>query len=154
MSRINLSGMIFILVVFVAVGCSATQEKPHPLWDKTVTLPNGEVVLDISGEWDLLGEFYGIFGGAEPLKDIPKFTQEEATFLGVKQIASQYKPAGSEMFKGELDINGFKEIYVYIASSAMDYTFVWEKCKWEIINSGNAINLDCGKRATYSLTRK
>jgi len=34
-------------------------------WKKTVTLPSGEVILDMSGEWDDQQEFLGYSVGLE-----------------------------------------------------------------------------------------
>jgi len=123
-------------------------------WEKTVTLPSGEVVLDISGEWDNQKKFYGFFGFLAPVQDIVKFTQEGTKFNGVKQIGTKWIPKGTETIKGELDKDGFKVVYSYIGSSALDGSLKWEECKWEISENGNKVNLDCGGRAKMTLTRK
>ena len=159
MLRINSIDIILILVVVVAIGCSATQDKSNPEWEKTVTLPSGEMVMDISGEWDLKVEFYGLFDWAVTIKEIHKITQEGSTFLGVIQTTSNWmkspwKPVGSESIKGKLNEDGFREVFVNIGSKTWDGSFVWEPCEWEIIDRGNAINLDCGERAKLFYTRK
>jgi len=152
MSRINYIGIILILMFIVVVGCSATQEKPHPLWDKTVTLPGGEVVLDMSGEWDVKSFGYGVLswwdGGLETLT----FKQNGNMFVANTQVDGRWVPAGAETIKGELNKDGFKVVTAYIGSE--DGTFVWEECMWEIIERGNKVKIDCGERIHRTIIRK
>lgn len=154
MSHFNLSGIVLILVVIIAVGCSATQEIQHPLWDRTVTLPSGEVVLDMDGEWDHKGEGYGVFSWLKGIPDTLTVKQDGNMFVAIKQVGSKWVPAGADTIKGELDKNGFKAVYAYIGATAMDGTFVWEECLWVISERGNKVDLDCGDRIKRSLTRK
>jgi hypothetical protein len=154
MLRVNRLGIVLVLVLVVAVGCSTTQKKSHPLWEKTVTLPNGEVVLDMSGEWDTKYIGYGVFDWLGTIPDILTITQKDNAFTAIKQIGSTYVPKGSETIKGEVDENGFKAVYSFIGSKAMDGTHDWEECKWEISEKGNKVDLDCGERLKTTLTRK
>ncbi len=137
------------LIVFASVAIAQAAEKG---WEKTVTLPSGEVILDMSGEWDLLYEKYGPFRGK--ISDILTITQEGTTFTAVKQIGSWVIPKGAETIKGELDKGGFKAVYVFIGAYPRDGTFVWEPCKWEINENGNKVMLDCGERIRATLTRR
>ena len=123
-------------------------------WQKTVTLPNGDVILDMSGEWDTHWEFYGTFSWIQPVTDIVKITQKGTTFTGVKQIASKWRPKGAETIKGKLEKVGFKEVYAYMHTGVMSEGFAWEKCNWEISENGNKMNLDCGERAKITLIRR
>ena len=61
-----------LLVAFASVAIAQMAEKG---WKKTVTLPSGEVILDMSGEWDVLYEYYGAYGGLRPSKGIMMVTQ-------------------------------------------------------------------------------
>ena len=141
-----------VLIVFASVAIAQTAEKG---WEKTITLPSGEVILDMNGEWDDMGKGYGIFSPwGEFSPEILTITQEGNTFTAIKQIGSEWVPKGAETIKGELDKDGFKVIYSYIASEAMDGSFVWDECEWKISNNGNKIALDCGKRIKTTLTRK
>ncbi len=79
-------------------------------WEKTFTLPSGEVILDMSGEWDDHIEFYGPFGFLPPATDILTITQEGNTFTGVRKIGTKWVPKGTETIKGELDKDGFKAV--------------------------------------------
>jgi hypothetical protein len=145
-----------VLVFALLIVCSsfAIAQMAEKGWKKTVTLPSGEVILDMSGEWDVLYEHYGIFEWVGSMSDILTITQEGATFTAVKQIGSRWVPKGAETIKGELDKDGFKEVYTYMSSKAMDGSFGWEKCKWRISESGNKVSLDCGERAKATLTRR
>ena len=123
-------------------------------WKKTVTLPSGEVILDMSGEWDVLYEFYGLFSMVAPCTNLLAITQEGTTFTAVKKIGTIWQPKGVESFKGELNKDGFKEVYTYMGSPAMDGSFLWEPCKWEISENGNKVVLDCVERSKRTLTRR
>jgi hypothetical protein len=139
------------LIAFISVAIAQMAEKG---WEKTVTLPSGEVILDMSGEWDVLYEHYGPFSRFGTGSDILTITQEGTTFTAVKQIGSKWVPKGAETIKGELDKDGFKAVYSYIGALAMDGSFNWEPSKWEISENGNKVALDCGERAKATLTRR
>ncbi len=143
---------VFVLAVLIALASLAIAQKAKEGWQKTVTLPSGEVILDMSGEWDLLYEKYGPFRG--DISDILTITQEGTTFTAVKQIGSWWVPKGAETIKGELDKDGFKAVYAYIGAYPIDGSFVWEACKWEINENGNKVMLDCGQRIKATLSRR
>ncbi len=145
---------VLILAFFIAFASVAIAQMAAKGWEKTVTLSSGEVILDMSGEWDVVGGGYGIFSWYKGSPEILTITQEENTFTAVKQIGSKWVPKGAETIKGELDKHGFKVVYSYIASEAMDGTFDWEECKWEISEKGNKIDLDCGERIKRTLTKR
>ena len=139
------------LIAFISVAIAQKAEKG---WKNIVTLPSGEVILDMTGEWDQVDEGYGIFSWFEGSPEILTITQEGNRFTAVKQIGSKWVPKGAETIKGELDKHGFKVIYSYIASEAMDGSFDWEECKWEISEKGNKVDLDCGERIKTTFTRR
>jgi hypothetical protein len=58
-------------------------------WKKTVVLSNGEVILDISGDWDNQVEFYGPFNFIALVQDFVQIKQEDTTFTGAVQVGSQ-----------------------------------------------------------------
>jgi hypothetical protein len=145
---------VFVFALLFAFGSVTIAQMVKKGWEKTVTLPSDEVVLDMSGEWDSLFEFYGVFNGIQPVTGIVSITQEGTIFTGVKQIASMWIPKGTETIKGEMDKDGFKAVYVYIGSEAWDGRLEWEECKWESSENGNKICVDCGERAKRTLTRR
>lgn len=108
-------------------------------WKNTVTLQSGEVILDMSREWDNHIEFYGPISWVEPVEDITKFTQEGTTFICAKQIANKWSPKGTKTIKGELNKDGFKVVYAYIGDQWG--TFDWTECKWEISKNENLFSL-------------
>jgi hypothetical protein len=146
--------VLMALIARVSFLYIARAQMGGKTWEKTVTLPNGEVILDMSGEWDSLMEFYGRMIVIPPVSDILAITQEGkgTTFIGVKQIGSQWTPKGSESIKGELNKDGFKSVYAYIGD--IDESFGWAPCKWEISENGNKVVLDCGERVEVTLTRR
>ena len=123
-------------------------------WKNTVTLPSGEVILDMTGDWDQVGEGCGVFSWYKGSPEILTITQKGNAFTAVKQIGSKWVPKCAETIKGELDKHGFKVVYSYIASEAMDGSFDWEECKWEISERGNKVDLDCGERIKTTFTRR
>jgi len=144
---------VLILAFFIAFASVAIGQMAAKGWEKTVTLPSGEVILDMSGEWDDHMKFYGIFSWVAPVSDILTTTQEGTTFTGVKQIASKWSPKGTETIKGELDKDGFKAVYTWLYAKDGS-KIIWEPCKWEISENGNKVVLDCGERVKRTLTRK
>jgi hypothetical protein len=78
-----LLGLLIAFVSFLCVPQAQAQEKK---WKKTVTLPTGEVILDISGEWDVLVENYGQWSsfGSYPQKE--NITLEGSSFVGIRMI--------------------------------------------------------------------
>ena len=57
--RITIWAVCFVaLIAWTGLAFSQTA-KPGAI--KTVKLPNGQEVFDISGEWDVLIEHYGVF---------------------------------------------------------------------------------------------
>jgi hypothetical protein len=141
-----------ILIVFASFVIAEQEEKG---WEKTVTLQSGELILDMSGEWDMLQEGYGPFGFRGPLKDILTIRQEGATFTAIKQIGSHWVPKGAETIKGELDKDGFKTVFHYIKEKEWwTGAFIWEPCKWIITENGDKVVLDCGDRIRATLTRR
>ncbi len=119
---------------------------------KTITLPSGEVVCDLNGEWDALYENLGVSSMVGNLKDMLKITQQGGSFVGVKMIGTAWVPKDAVSIKGELDKNGIKNVRV-VLSTASPYDEVSE-CKAQISEDGNKIIIDGGERIRVTLTRK
>ena len=102
---------ILIVLILGLVFTAAYAQMDNPLkqgMPSTVTLSNGEVIYDLSGEWDAIYDNKE-YGGKN--EDIVKITQKGNEFVGIKLIGNQWKPVGSETIKGELDKDGFKSFY-------------------------------------------
>jgi len=114
---------------------------------KTITLPSGEVVWDLNGEWDAFVENYGpsISSGSYP--QICKITQEGSSFVGVRMIDDPWNQKGSQSLQGELDKSGIKKVTVLVRSGPIE-------AKGQISDDGNKIIIDDGYKARLTLTRK
>ncbi len=116
---------------------------------KTITLPNGEVVCDLNGEWDALYENLGASSYYGNLKDMLKITQHGGSFTGVKMIGTPYVGKGEESIKGELDKKGITKARVVLVTGIQ-----FLDCKGQISEDGNKIIIDGGDRIRVTLTRK
>jgi hypothetical protein len=117
---------------------------------KTITLPSGEVVCDLNGEWDMLCENLGAYSWVGNLKDMLKITQQGGSFVGVKMIGTSYVPKDAVSIKGELDKNGIKKVRLVLQTSIDEGI----ECKGQISEDGNKIIIDGGERIRATLTRK
>jgi len=121
---------ILMALILGLVFTAAYAEMDNPLkqgMPNTVTLPNGEVIYDLSGEWDAIYDVKKVTG--KIYKDIVKITQKGNEFVGIRLIGNARYPKGSETIKGELEKNGFKSFlastfYGWIPSEAK----IGEKC--------------------------
>ena len=98
-----------LMICFVFVACGEEIEPLKPLqkgMPNTKTLSTGEMVYDISGEWDAILEEVGS-GNTE---DIINITQEGNKFVGIILNENVHWSKGDELIKGELMKNGFKSI--------------------------------------------
>ena len=120
---------IIIALIFALVFTAVYAEEDNPLkqgMPNTVTLPNGEVIYDISGEWDAIYDNKE-YGGIN--KDIVKITQKGNEFVGIKLIGNQWTPKDSETIKGELEKDGFKTFFTSIVEGWTPATvMIGEKC--------------------------
>ncbi len=115
---------------------------------KTITLPNGEAVLDLNGEWDVLVEGYGEARSIGNWKQICKITQEGSSFVGVRMMDDPYNTKGSQNLRGELDKNGFKKVQlVTTLMGSID-------AKGQISEDGNKMIIDDGMRVRVTFTKK
>jgi len=146
MKRIAMASILTLFFAFTFASV-ASAEMAKEGWKKTVTLPSGEVILDMSGEWDALYEYYGLLSQFKPVTDILTITQDGNTFVAVKQIGSQFVPKGAETIKGILDKDGFKEVQIH------RHEF-WAPCTGEISENGNKIVVYDGRVIQVTLTRK
>ena len=142
---------VILIIGLVLVACGEQTEPLMPL-DKgapnTVTLSTGDVVYDISGEWDaIIG--YGAYGGDQ--KDIVKINQDGNKFTGFVTIGHTGFKIGEELLTGELEKNGFKSIQRMSLSSGRISSSgkIDESCKTIIVKSG-----DRGHSFSMTLTRK
>lgn len=140
--KIFLVLMCFMSVMFFASTSHGQSAK------KTHTLPNGEVVLDVSGEWDVLVENYGPWSFAGSYPQLVKMTQTGSSFVGIRMKDDPWNPKGTEAIRGELDKNGLKKVQmVSTKSGPID-------AKGKISEDGKKMVIDNGERAKATYTRK
>jgi len=120
---------------------------------KTITLPSGEVVCDLNGEWDALYENLGVYSYIGNLKDILKITQQGDSFVGVKMIGTEYVKKDAVSIKGELDKNGIKNVRLVLMTGVK-----FLDCEGKISEDGNKIIINSSESGSekirVTLTRK
>ena len=90
---------------------------------KAITLPNGEVVWDLNGEWDAFVEHYGSWEWLGSGTEIVKITQEGSSFVGIRMNDTKWNPKGTEAIRGELDKSGLKKVQlIAVAVGSLDST--------------------------------
>ena len=147
MKKIVMASMLTLLLAFT-FALVASAEMTIKGWEKTVTLPSGEVILDMSGEWDVWFEYYGPYSGLPSHEVTVAITQAGNTFVGVRQAETPYWPKGTEAIKGELNKDGFKTLYGNRADVG------WTPFMWEISDNGNKIVIEDGRAVSATLTRR
>jgi hypothetical protein len=114
---------------------------------KTITLPSGEVVCDLNGEWDAFVENYGPLAFAGSFPQIEKITQTGSSFVAIRMIDDPYNFKGSQSLQGELDKSGIKKVTILSLAGLME-------AKGQISDDGNKIVIDDGMCLRRTLTRK
>jgi hypothetical protein len=135
MKKIAIASIIALFYAFTCAFIAGTVTAQGG-WEKTITLPSGEVVLDMRGEWDVLVETYKQASWAGSGTSICLITQEGNTFSGVKQTEGGMISKGTKTWKGVLDKDGFKEVQVYTLGVGK---WIWVPVTWEISEQSNKI---------------
>lgn len=117
-------------------------------YKKTLTLPSGEVVCDLNGEWNTLYEHYGSMQWVGNLKGMLMIIQQGNTFVAKTTTDSAWTPKGTEKIRGELDKNGIKKAQYSIPNMG------WADAKGEMSEDGNKIVFDTGIGVKVILERK
>jgi hypothetical protein len=137
-----------LLVLLCFVGLIIFTSTSHGQGSKkTITLPSGEVVWDLNGEWDVQVENYGGWAASGSYPQIWKITQTGSSFVAVRVIDDPWNKKGSESVRGELDKSGFKNVQLISASGPID-------SKGTISNDGNKMEIDSAGRARATASRK
>jgi hypothetical protein len=118
---------------------------------KTITLPNGEVVWDLNGEWDALVENYGPGKRFGTYSNVYRITQTGSTFSAIRLKDTPppgFGRAGTLTLQGELEKNGFKHVELVYSTGSLSPS------KGQISEDGNKIVVDNGIKVKVTLTRK
>ena len=141
-------GALFVVAIaMIGFLCMAQAQTEEKKGKKTITLPNGDVVLDMNGEWDAALAHLRP-GGYAPESGKTKITQTGSTFVGTAMTAFSAFRKGSEQIKGELDKSGFKKVQIISAIAGNS------DAKGQISEDGKQIIIDDGERFRLTLTRK
>ncbi len=111
-------GLLCLVAILACTGLAGAQAAmPTP----KVKLPNGETVWDLAGDWYALIENYGPQAGDGTYPNVYRITQTGGAFTAIR-VRDNSPPtrgrAGSPSLRGELDKNGFKEVWGIDAGGA------------------------------------
>ncbi len=112
----------------------------------TLTLPNGDVVLDLNGEWDCYTVNHGPWASEGSSSDVIRITQSGSSFVGVRMRETPMMK-GTEAIRGELDKRGIKWVQLDTAQDPLS-------CVGKISEDGNKMVIDDGQRQKRTFTRK
>ncbi len=141
---------VLMVLILGLVFTAANAQTDNPLkqgMPNTVTLSNGEVIYDLSGEWAVCVVHYGSWAQYGAFPDIMEIKQEGISFVGVTLLGSPRSPKGSEKLKGELDKSGFKKVQTITGIGPLD-------CNGQILHNGKKIIIDCDKKLKLTLIRR
>jgi hypothetical protein len=139
--------LIIFIIGFVFGTVQAQMDNPLKGMPNTVTLSNGEVIYDLSGEWDSFVEGYGSWSMYGTHRNIIKITQTGSSLVGVLMMDDKWYSKGWESIRAELDKNGFKKVEMMTNLGTLD-------SKGQISDGGNKIIIDDGEKRRMTLTRK
>lgn len=147
--RITIWAVCFVsLIAWTGLAFAQTAT---PAAMKTANLANGQEVFDISGEWDVLTENYGVFAIFGTYSNVAQITirKSDGSFHAVRMKdnpPTAPKPAGSLIMIGNLDKNGITKLDV-LATEKIPST-------WKITENGNKIDVDAPNKVRMTFTRK
>jgi len=147
---IRFISMVFLCLVtsgafILGAGPLTASSQPvvlKPGMPNTITLPNGEVVYDLNGEWDAVYDFdlkhYGGTTTRESSKDIVRIKQEGNQFVGIKLIGDERVGKNQEAVKGELEKNRFRKVHTF-GYDTLEKRVISVPGKGKISEDGNKI---------------
>ena len=142
--------LICFVVIIVWAGLSFAQTAKSSAM-KTIKLPSGEEVFDISGEWDVAVEHYDSWADKGTFPQLYKITQEGTSFTAIRMKDSPPPTtgkAGAKCMQGEVDKNGVKKVEIISGGGWI----LPSNCK--ISEDGNKMNIDVPQKLRLTLIRK
>jgi hypothetical protein len=140
-------GLLGIAAILAWAGVASAQTAtPVP----KVQLPSGETVWDLSGDWDAFIENYGPDARVGIHPNVHRITQTGTTFSAIRlkdQAPPSHARAGTPSSKGELEKDGFKEVWMIDSGGESSPS------KGHIREDGKKIVIDNGRTARVTLTR-
>jgi hypothetical protein len=138
-------------IAFITWTGLAFAQAAKPAAMKTVKLPNGQEIFDISGEWDVAVEHYDSWADKGTFPQLYKITQEGTSFTAIRLKDSPPPTtgkAGAKCMQGEVDKNGVKKVEVISGGGWI----LPSNCK--ISEDGNKMNIDVPQKLRLTLIRK
>ncbi len=139
--------LLIVLIAILSLLYVAYAQMAEKGSKKTITLPNGELVWDLNGEWDSFVEAYGLWSQYGTHRNIIKITQTGSSFVGILTMDDTWYIRGYESIRGELDKSGFKRVEMRTNMGVL-------VSKGQISEDGNKIIIDDGEKRRMTLTRK
>ena len=143
-----------VVIGVLCLFCASFVRAEAREWCKSATLPNGDVVLDMKGDWDVLIHGYGYADSIKDIKDVLTIKQEGDRFSACIRKGINWWPSGSETIKGVVNKDGFKQVLMFTEAEGGGGAMSWERCLWEIVDNGKTVALDCGGMWEVNFTRK
>ena len=76
--------VLIVAIAMIAFLYAAQAQTGEKNWKKTVTLPNGDVILDMNGEWNVYVTYLRLADGYQSAESgITKIKQTGGSFVGV-----------------------------------------------------------------------
>jgi hypothetical protein len=142
--------MLCMVTIIVWTGPVHAQTT-NPGAMKTIKLPSGEAVYDVSGEWDVMVENYGVWERYGSYPQVFKITQEGKSFTGIRLKDNPFPArgsAGSRCAQGEVDTTGIKKFELIGGNGEV------LSAKVQISEDGNRISIDAPEHARQTWMRK
>jgi hypothetical protein len=140
---ICLLGVAAVLVWTSMAGAQTAPATPK------VQLPSGETVWDLSGDWDAFVENYGPWAQFGIYPTVWRIMQTGST-VSAARLKDNPPPspnrAGSPSLRGELEKNGFKEVYIVAGGAPI-------LCKGQISEDGKKMVIEMEATTRVTLTR-
>lgn len=143
-------GAIWLLAVAAALAWTGGAGAQAATRGPMVTLPSGETVWDLTGDWEAVVEHFGPNMNLGTYPNVHRFTQTGNTFSAIRlkdNPPPSPRGAGNPVWRGELDKNGFKRVEMISSHGSIT------PIKGQISEDGNKIVLDDGWSLRVTLTR-
>jgi hypothetical protein len=115
---------------------------------KTVKLPNGDLVCDLTGEWDALIDNYGEWAEFGSYRNIIKMTLVGDSFRGIRLLDNgPGEPPNSIVVEISPEKNGFKQVFLSEGTSLC-------LCNGRLSEDAKKIVLDLKNKVKLTMTRK
>jgi len=140
--------LVVVLLVTAFFGYVSQAQLPQKGSKNTITLPNGDVIWDLNGEWNAFYEHYGTMEWVGNSKGMIMMVQQGSTFVGKTTMDSAWSAKGTEKIRGELDKDGIRKAQYSIPSTG------WTDAKGEMSKDCDKIVFDTGIGVKVTLERK